>query len=51
MGNFICDNSKRLWEIFEKTGSPSAYLLFSAVEHGKYQDLYDTQIYDKGMEL
>lgn len=51
MENFVCDNAKTVWQIFEKTGSISAYLLFSAIQHGKYQNLVDTQIYDKGMEL
>ncbi len=53
MENFVCDNAKTLWKIFEKTGSVSAYMLFSAIQYGKYQDLYttDDKILDEGMEL
>lgn len=39
MENFVCDNAKKLWELFSQTGSISAYLLYSALQHGKYQDL------------
>lgn len=53
MEDFVCDNAKTLWKIFEKTGSVSAYMLFSAIQYGKYQDLYtdDNKNFDEGMEL
>lgn len=53
MENFVSEDAKKVWDIFTKTGSISAYLLYSAIQHGKYQDLVidDTQEKDGGMEL
>lgn len=53
MEHFVSENAKKVWDIFTKTGSISAYLLYSAIQHGKYQDLVldDTQDKDDGMEL
>lgn len=53
MEHFVSENAKKVWDIFTKTGSISAYLLYSAIQHGKYQDLVfdDTQDKDGGMEL
>lgn len=53
MDNFVSENAEKVWNIFTKTGSIPAYLLYSAIQHGKYQDLVldDTQDKDGGMEL
>ena len=56
MDNFICENARDLWRLFEKTGKANIYSLYSAIQYGKYQDLYldeteNSYSNDGGMEL
>ena len=53
MENFVCDNAQTLWNIFAQTGDIRVYLLYSAIQHNKYADLYldEQNTKDDGMEL
>lgn len=51
MENFVSSNARDLWKIFEKTGNVGVYMLYSAVQTGKYADLVDSYSNDGGMEL
>lgn len=58
MKGFISDAAKDVWDIFEKTGSVSAYLLYSAIQNSSEKELiaaensYENKYnQDSGMEL
>jgi hypothetical protein len=59
MDNFVCENAKNVWRLFEKTGykSLNLYSLYNAIQYGKYKDLYIDESFshstcnDGGLEL
>lgn len=53
MENFVSPCARDLWNVFSKTGNVGVYMLYNAVQTGKYANLYIDNSYtnDGGMEL
>ena len=51
MDKFVSDSARDVWRMFEKTGykSLNLYSLYSAIQHGKYKDLYIDESYSNSL--
>ena len=41
MEGFVSDSAKTLWDTFTKTGNVGVYMLYNAVQTGKYENILD----------
>lgn len=53
MEGFVSESAKALWETFTKTGDVGVYMLYNAVQTGKYENILnqESQYDDGGMSL
>lgn len=49
MEGFVSDSAKALWDTFTLTGNVGVYMLYNAVQTGKYENILDnSNSYDDG---